>query len=126
MKNVASRSDSRATFSTSDQSNPQTCIVSEAVPPAQANILSSPITVDRFWRNRRGEAVVTQLKEYEGRALVDLRVFYTDQNGKLAPTTKGLAVKMSKLPDLVRAVNRAHAEAKRLGLLGVPVHGGAQ
>ncbi len=48
--------------------------------------LSEPVMVAEFWANRRGESVRVQLREYEGRALVDVRKHFTAEDGKLQPT----------------------------------------
>lgn len=79
--------------------------------------LTEPIEVAKFWRNRRGEAVIVQLSEYEGRALIDLRVNFTTPDGTLRPTKKGLSLVVARLPDLLRAVEKAHGKAVELGLL---------
>jgi hypothetical protein len=44
--------------------------------------LAEPIIVQRFWCNRRGEAVVVQLREFEGQVLLDVRKYYTGRDGK--------------------------------------------
>jgi hypothetical protein len=85
--------------------------------PALKFNLTQPIVVARFWRNRRGEAVVVSFREYEGRALIDCRIHFTNKQGKLQPTRKGHALVVARLPDLAKAVNRALAKAKELGLI---------
>jgi Transcriptional Coactivator p15 (PC4) len=132
MSNATSGSGRVVALSTSNNGYPKSAVVSDPVRPAQASphesiasrrsALAEPITVAKFWRNRRGEAVVVRLKQYEGRPLADVRMFYTDKAGRLQPSTKGLAVKMSKLPELHRAISKAYAEARRLGLLGQPIN----
>lgn len=79
--------------------------------------LAEPIIVSRFWRNRQGEAVIVQLRKYQGRALVDVRVHFTDSQGKLAPTPKGLLLAVLRLPDLTDALVKATAKARELGLI---------
>jgi hypothetical protein len=79
--------------------------------------LAEPIMVSRFWRNRKGEAVFVQLRPFEGRALVDLRIHYTDKAGKMAPTEKGLSIVVARLPELAAAINKAVRTAQGLGLL---------
>jgi hypothetical protein len=76
-----------------------------------------PIIVERFWANRRGEAAVISLREYEGVIVVDVRKNYTNAEGKLAPTKKGIALVVRKLPELVKAINKAHRVAVELGLI---------
>lgn len=78
--------------------------------------LPEPVQVDSFWRNRRHEAVVSTLSTFEGRNIFDVRV-HTMQNGKLVPTKKGVAVVVLRLPDMAKAITKALAKAKELGLI---------
>jgi hypothetical protein len=82
---------------------------------SRAPKLSEPVVVARFWANRRGEAIYVQLRDYEGRTLIDLRKHYTDAAGKLQPTRKGISIVVARLPDLAAAVNKALAKAVELG-----------
>jgi hypothetical protein len=75
------------------------------------------IEIAKFWRNRRGEAVIVCLREYEGRALIDCRVHFTNKEGKLQPTSKGLSLVLARLPDLAKAVTKALAKARELNLI---------
>jgi hypothetical protein len=79
--------------------------------------LPEPVEIAKFWRNRQGEAVIVCLREYEGRALIDCRVHFTNKQGKLQPTSKGLSLVLARLPDLAKAVTKALAKARELGLL---------
>jgi hypothetical protein len=79
--------------------------------------LTEPIEVARFWKNRRGEAIVVRLSAYEGHDLVDLRTWFTAADGALKPG-KGLACSVRHLPELAAALNRALTEARARGLLG--------
>jgi hypothetical protein len=79
--------------------------------------LPEPVNVAKFWRNRKGEAVIVQLREFEGRAIVDVRVNFTNAEGRLQPTRKGVAVVVHRLPELATAINKALSRAKELGLL---------
>jgi hypothetical protein len=79
--------------------------------------LPEPVEIAKFWRNRKGEAVIVCLREYEGRVLIDCRVHFTNKEGKLQPTSKGLSLVVLRLPDLAKAVNAALAKAQELGLL---------
>jgi hypothetical protein len=82
--------------------------------------LAEPVICSRFWRNRKGEAVVVQLRQFEGRAIADTRVYFTGKDGTLQPSKKGLAIVVARLPDLAAALNKALARAVDLGLLGTP------
>lgn len=79
--------------------------------------LAEPIEVAKFWANRRGEAVIVALREYEGAILIDIRRHYTAADGKLQPTSKGMALAIAKLPELALAVNKAVVEARARGFI---------
>src|SRR4051794_36122737 len=81
-------------------------------PQPQAQL---PVRIARFVKNRR-ECVIVTLKEYAGVKLADIRVFAATNEGDL-PTSKGVALDIRRLPDLKAAIERAEAEAQRLGLL---------
>jgi hypothetical protein len=68
--------------------------------------------------NRGGEAVVIRLGDYQGRALVDLRTWFTDRDGVHKPATKGLALGVKQLPQLFKAVGEALTQARVRGLIG--------
>jgi hypothetical protein len=78
--------------------------------------LPAIVVCSEFWRNRRGESVRIQLREFEGQVLVDLRVHYRS-DGKLVPTRKGLSLVVRKLPQLLDGVKKATSTAISLGLL---------
>jgi hypothetical protein len=82
--------------------------------------LSEPVIVSEFWANRRGETIRVQFREFEGRALIDLRKHFTDKTGKLQATKKGLALVIARLPQLAAAINEALAKAHALGLIADP------
>lgn len=67
-------------------------------------------------KNRR-EAVHVSLRRYKGRDIVDLRVFFRNDEGTMLATGKGVAIAVEKLPALIEALNRAAGEAADLGLL---------
>ena len=79
--------------------------------------LSEPIIIAEFWANRRGHSVRIQLREFEGRLIVDMRKHFTDNAGRLQATRKGLALLVNRLPELADGVNRALAKARELGLI---------
>jgi len=90
-------------------------------PKVEIVALPEPIEF-RFWKNRGGEAVVVSLRSYQGRALIDVRQSFTNAEGKLQPTSKGVAMAVLRLPELAASINRALAKARALGLL--PDEGG--
>src|SRR6266704_1034398 len=79
--------------------------------------LAEPVIVDRFWKNRKHDAIIVSLSRYQGHVLVDVRMHAMDKSGKLVPTPKGLALKITRLPNLVRAIEKAHAKALDLDLI---------
>ncbi|SDJ43765.1 Transcriptional Coactivator p15 (PC4) [Bradyrhizobium sp. Rc2d] len=79
--------------------------------------LAEPIVVDQFWANRRHDAIVVDLSTYQGHNLVNVRKHAMSREGKLVPTAKGLAIKVTRLPDLAKAINKAVEKARELGLL---------
>jgi hypothetical protein len=79
--------------------------------------LASPVIVSEFWANRRGESVRVQFREYEGCLLVDVRKHYTAADGKLTPTSRGIAITIRRLPELAAALAKAELKARELGLL---------
>ena len=69
------------------------------------------------WKNRKHDAIVVSLSTYEGRNLIDVRQHYMTKDGKLAPTSKEVAIVVLRLPDLAKAITKALAKAQELGLL---------
>jgi hypothetical protein len=78
--------------------------------------LAEPVIVSQFWKNRSHDAVVTTLSTIENRNIVDVRTHVMNE-GRLVPTTKGVSMAVLRLPDLAKAINKALAKAKALGLL---------
>jgi Transcriptional Coactivator p15 (PC4) len=79
--------------------------------------LPEAVIVSDFWANRRGEAVRVQLREFEGQILVDVRKHFTNEEGKLQATKKGLALAVHRLPELAGAIAKALHKARELGLI---------
>lgn len=85
--------------------------------PRRGKTLVEPVVVERFWANRQHDAFVITLSTYKGHNLVDLRKHAMDASGRLVPTPKGVALKVTRLRDLAKAVNKAVARAVELGLI---------
>jgi hypothetical protein len=79
--------------------------------------LPEPVEVAKFFKNRRKEVIVVSLSTFEGHNLVDVRQHFHNDKGQMRPTSKGVAMVVLRLPDLAKAVNKAMAVAKELGLL---------
>ncbi len=78
--------------------------------------LPEPVEIAKFWKNRRHDAIVVSLSTYEGKNIVDVRM-HAMKKGRLLPTPKGVAMVILRLPELAKAVTKALAKAKELGLL---------
>lgn len=85
---------------------------------APASPLALPITIAKFWKNRRrNESLHVSLSEYEGHCLINVRIYATGTDGIDRPTPKGVAIGIGKLPELAKAINSALAKAQEIGLL---------
>jgi hypothetical protein len=65
------------------------------------------------------EEIRVELTEFRGYDLVNLRVWAKPRDGgsERIPTKAGIACKVALLPELIAALQKAEAEARRLGLL---------
>jgi transcriptional coactivator p15 (PC4) len=80
-------------------------------------LLAEPIEI-RFWKNRqRRAAIVVSLKSFEDQNLIDVREYFTDAQGCMKPSTKGIAMGVRCLPELSRSVRRALEKARALKLI---------
>jgi hypothetical protein len=77
-------------------------IVGRSVAPSGGEC-SPDRLVASFERNAR-ESVLASLRIYKGRPIADVRVHYRAADGVLHPTSKGLSVARSLLPELEAAV----------------------
>ncbi|MHC4043559.1 hypothetical protein [Bradyrhizobium sp. 23AC] len=79
--------------------------------------LAEPVKVYQEWINRRHDALTGVLSTLGGTNIADLRKYAMSREGKLVPTSKGIAVKVNKLPQLLEAVQMLIQKAQELGLL---------
>jgi Transcriptional Coactivator p15 (PC4) len=80
--------------------------------------LPEPVEIAKFWKNRRrAESVRIELSEYEGHVLINVRIWATGTDGIDRRTLKGVAMGIRKLPELARALVKAEAKARELGLI---------
>ncbi len=62
------------------------------------------------------EVVRVTLDTYQSKPIADVRVFTEYKTtGELGPTRKGVTIRAEQLPELVRALAKAEAEARALG-----------
>ena len=78
--------------------------------------LTEPIQIGKFFKNRKGDFVVVQIKEFEGVVFCDIRQFFQNDAGQSCPTKKGVALTLRKLPELVGLLEKTLAKARELGL----------
>ena len=62
--------------------------------------------VATFYKNSR-EQVRVLLRNYKGKDLIDLRVFWTQDSKEWLPSKKGLALTVDKLPVLLASLHKA-------------------
>jgi hypothetical protein len=80
--------------------------------------LAEPVLISKFWKSRaRNEHIRVELSEFKDHQLINIRVWSTGTDGIDRPTPKGIALGLAKLPELTRALVKAEAKAKELGLL---------
>jgi len=79
--------------------------------------LTEPVVVDQWWANRRHDAIVTTLSTFKGHTIADIRKHAMNREGKLVPTSKGIAMKVTRLGDLLKAVQKAIEKSEELGLI---------
>jgi hypothetical protein len=77
-----------------------------------------PVVITTIAKNTR-ESVRVALDHYQGHDLVDVRIVtpLTTETGTLVPTKKGISLRLDQLPNLIKALQDAEAEARRRGLL---------
>jgi hypothetical protein len=79
--------------------------------------LAEPIEIGKFFKNRKGDFIVVQIKQFEGVVFADARQFFTDADGISRPTKKGLAISLRHLPELITLLGKALTKAYALGLV---------
>lgn len=72
-------------------------------------------TVYTFAKNAR-ERVLSSLSHYRGGIYLDLRIFYTGDDGQLHPTRKGITLDPELLEELEKAVALLRAALEARGL----------
>ena len=62
-------------------------------------------------KNSRESIVISQT-EFKGNDLVDIRTFFTNGEGELSPTKKGITVRLEKLDELVATLSALSQDIK--------------
>src|SRR5665213_3517704 len=85
---------------------------------AQRPTLDEPVVISKFWKSRNHtEHVRVELSEYQGRPLINVRIWQTGSDGIDRPTVRGIAMAVRKLPELASALAKAEIKARALGLI---------
>ena len=80
--------------------------------------LTEPVEIAKFWKTRRRDiAIVVSLSQFESHNLINVREYFTGNDGCMRPSKKGLAMSLRRLPELAAAVDKALAKARELGLI---------
>jgi hypothetical protein len=80
--------------------------------------LTEPVIVKQFWKDRhRNKFIRVSLSRYLGRAVFDLRIFFTSETGHAQATKQGITLSIDKLPELREALERAEVKALDLDLI---------
>lgn len=66
--------------------------------------------------NQREEVRIT-LENYSGHNLVRQRVWFKQDAFEMRPGKQGLVLQIRRLPELIKALQKAQNEAEKLGLL---------
>ena len=61
-------------------------------------------------RKNKSEVIRIQLKEYEGHKLVDIRVWYEDENWEYKPTKKGISFNRHLSMNVSNAITEVMSE----------------
>ncbi len=74
-------------------------------------------TIAEFKKNGRGETVRVSLSRLNGTVIADIRTYFLDKSGNSQASKKGLALLVTKLPELADALQKAVTEARQRGVL---------
>ena len=61
-------------------------------------------------RKNKTEVIRISLKEYQGHKLIDLRVWYEDENGEYKPTKKGISFNRNLAVNVSNAIREVLGE----------------
>jgi hypothetical protein len=85
---------------------------------APGDPLAEEIVVAQFWKGRqRNNHVRVTLKRFEGRPIIDVRQFFVTTSGHSQPTTRGIAMSVARLPELLKAIEKGYGKAIALDLI---------
>ena len=65
-----------------------------------------------FQKNGRGEVVRITREEYKGADLVNIRVWFTADDGELRPSKNGLTIRGDQITQMIEALQAVKAEGR--------------
>jgi hypothetical protein len=80
------------------------------------NSANLPIVIAQ-WRRGANNTVMIRLDQFKGSTVVCIRAWWTSPNAELRPGRSGITMSVQHLSALARALTKAEAVARRLGLL---------
>jgi hypothetical protein len=89
-------------------------------PPSENNAPKSTLLAEiaKLWKDRRRiKSVHVDLSTFENHPFINIRIWETGSDGIDRPTKAGVALGVAKLPELARALAKAEAKARELGLI---------
>jgi Transcriptional Coactivator p15 (PC4) len=78
-----------------------------------------PVTIAQWRRNAR-DTVMVRLGQFNDTTVIDIRNWWMSPTGELRPGPSGITMSVRHLPSLARALTKAEATARELGLLTGP------
>jgi hypothetical protein len=72
--------------------------------PSNVNTAANAGTVFVDIRRSDSERLRVAISEFKGRTYVDLRVWYSTDAGELKPSSKGVSLKPSQIPEVVQGL----------------------
>lgn len=78
--------------------------------------MNGPRIIAEIPKNAR-ESIRVSLGEFQGRAVLDCRIWYRPGEGEMRPGSKGLTVAIRHLPQMADALTKAVLEAQESKLL---------
>jgi hypothetical protein len=79
--------------------------------------LNCPDTLIASIRKNTHQELRILIRTWKGAQLVDCRLFVPGLTGEMRPTKDGAAMPIKALPEIVKALQAAEAEARKRGLL---------
>jgi hypothetical protein len=83
---------------------------------AEQNAPSDSVAVAHFEKNKKEEVRVS-IETFHGRKLINIRVYYKDDDGAMKPGKQGIALAVERYKDLANAVLELGQHLKSGGLL---------